>query len=126
MTISNDRIRRVAEKHVELRVKCFHCNGIGEGKGDHPTLGWVGNFKCEMCAATGWTPLPVHDWADALLAGGHFKRVVVDNMILADGTKVVEVFVVTIPNISVIRTYYADNEEDALVMALEQADGVKE
>ena len=120
MTISNDRIRRVAEKHVELQVRCIAVIT------KEAIILTERHEDCDRCLNTRWYPLPVRDWADALLAGGHFKRVVVDKMILADGTKVVEVFVVPIPNISVIRTYYADNADDALLMALEQADGVKE
>ena len=108
MTISNDRIRRVAEKHVELQRKCVGDRGYELAK-KHP--------KHCMCLGTGWTPLPVRDWADALRRAKNRRYTTItwfDDFVEA----------------SVWDSYShghaeADNADDALIMALEQADGVK-
>ena len=107
MTISNDRIRRVAEKHAELQVKC---------KRD-PSRTTICGLCNGLCNETCWIPLPVRDWADALRRAKNRRYTTItwfDDFVEA----------------SVWDSYShghaeADNADDALIMALEQADGVK-
>ena len=111
MTLSNDRIRRVAEKHVELRGPCADCV-VHWGWSTEQPLG-----NCDTCQNTRWTPLPVRDWADALRRAKNRRYTTItwfDDFVEA----------------SVWDSYShghaeADNADDALIMALEQADGVK-
>ena len=75
MTLTVDRIRRVAEKHGELQVPCSYANtkyteGYGytkEAVESYHNAHRKGNCPC---AGTGWTPLDVRDWADALWKAG--------------------------------------------------------
>ena len=109
MQASTDRIRRVAEKHPELRT---HCPEGAEG--DHNHMYLIKNHRMtKCCAGTGWTPLPVSLWADALFKAG--KGTLISRywsngmpwvLIHYGGDEYIE---------------QTDNADDALVLALEQA-----
>lgn len=126
MTIPNDRIRRVAEKHTELRQKCDNWYHNPHKQFEH-------GFKdanCRDCLGTLWTPLPVSLWAQVLYRAHWFVEVIYSGALIT----------VNDPNIKVrvlfawedkdgqsqckTASAQADNADDALVMALEQADGV--
>ena len=112
-TISNDRIRRVAEKHPELQVKCHSV--------------WTPNViaihhdhsRCMRCLGTLWYPLDVRDWADALIRA----KVYAVTLFMLFDTVICQLWD---KEHHLVAHTNADNAEDALLMALEQADGVKE
>ena len=119
MTITTDRIRRVAEKHVELQAICpivYHWDN------SHPS-------DCDNCAGTGWTPLPLSLWADALWKAG--CRVTIERYFAQYRESKYEP-IVDHPEVKATvggrllgctESATADNADDALVMALEQAGG---
>ena len=121
-----DRIRRVAEKHAELRVPCERCDGLGSyifevtrDKQGNELSRKALEPHCHHCAGTGWTPLDVRDWADALWKAGWYVQI---SWYMTDGTSRGRIVKVECDNETFTGWHAeADNAEDALVLALEQA-----
>ena len=126
MQVTADRIRRVAEKHVELQVPCTYASAkYTEGYG-YTKEAVEGYHKAHQegqcpCAGTGWTPLPVSLWADALRCA---KKFMFHIFLLRAVTVQVYEWSEAIFGGRSLGQATADNTDDALVLALESRQGV--